>query len=135
MSPGRMATRAVPLLIGIGLLLSACVESVGYSAPVSGYVGAAYDPDEYGYDYPGYGSLSLGWGGWHHGWDHGHWGGRTEVAHGGGGWGHGRHGDRGGGYGHGGQGIQVVGHRGNSSRVELGIGTLRPWKRRRMRRR
>src|SRR3989442_7997939 len=60
MSRGRIFTRAIPLLVGIGLFLSGCaVRPVGY-----------YDGFYYG-----------GWGGWHHGWDHSHW------DHGG--WGHG----------------------------------------------
>src|SRR6267142_83984 len=47
MNRGRMFTRAIPLLIGIGLSLSGCaVRPVGY-----------YDGFYYG-----------GWGGWHHGW-------------------------------------------------------------------
>ena len=49
MKRGRAATMAVPLLIGIGLLLSACVGSVDYGTPV------------YGYGLP-YGSVDLvGW--------------------------------------------------------------------------
>src|SRR2546427_6063166 len=60
MTRGRIFTRAIPLLVGIGLFLSGCaVRPVGY-----------YDGFYYG-----------GWGGWHHGWDHSHW------DHGG--WGHG----------------------------------------------
>ena len=103
MSRDRMAT-TLPVLVGLGLLLSACAESVGYSAPVSGYVDPAYDPAAYGYAYPAYDSLNVGWGGWHHGWDHGHWGGHTEVAHVGG-WGHGFAGHGGfGGHGGGGGG-------------------------------
>jgi hypothetical protein len=99
MSRGRRAT-ALPLLIGIGFLLSACVESVGYSTPVSGYAYSAYD------------SPYWGWGGWHHGWDHGHWDGHVEVAHAGGGWGHGLAGHGGfGGHGGGGHGGGGGGHR------------------------
>jgi hypothetical protein len=96
----------MPLLIGIGLLLSGCVESVDYGPPV------------YGYDYPAYGSLYVdGWGGWHHGWNHGHWDADREVAHAGGGWGHGFAGHsgfgagHGGGFGHGGGGHGGGGHR------------------------
>jgi len=90
MSCARIAT--LPLLVGIGVLLSACVETIGYGDPVSGYAYPAY----------GYG----GWGGWHHGWDHGHWDGHGEVALAHGGWGHGLAGHGGfggrGGFGHGG---------------------------------
>src|ERR1700719_2678742 len=85
--------KALPVLIGIGLLLSACVESVGYGVPVSGYAYSAY--------YAPY----RGWGGWHHGWDHGHWDGHVEVAHADGGWSHGLAGHGGfGGHGGGGGG-------------------------------
>jgi hypothetical protein len=99
MSRERRAT-ALPLLIGIGLLLSACVESVGYSAPVSGYAYSAYD------------SPYWGWGGWHHGWDHGHWDGHVEMAHADEGWGHGLAGHGGfGGHGGGGHGGGGGGHR------------------------
>jgi hypothetical protein len=49
MKRGRTATMAIPLLIGIGLLLSACVASRDYSTPV------------YSFGMP-YGSLDLdGW--------------------------------------------------------------------------
>ena len=90
----------LPLLIGISFLLSACVESVGYSAPVSGYAYSAYD------------SPYWGWGGWHHGWDHGHWDGHVEVAHADGGWGHGMAGHGGfSGHGGGGHGGGGGGHR------------------------
>jgi hypothetical protein len=99
---GARTTSTLLLLIGIGLLLSACVESVAssapvsayadpvYVAPVSGYVDPAYDSAVYGYAYPAYGSLNFGWDGWHHGWDHGHWDGYGEVGHEAHGeWGHG----------------------------------------------
>lgn len=70
------------LLTAIGLMLSACVESVDY-----------YGSPAYGYAYPAYGSIAVagwgGWGGWHHGWDHGHWDDHVAVAHAHGGWGHG----------------------------------------------
>src|SRR3977135_1768693 len=69
MNRGRRATTAISLLIGIGLLLSACVEGVDYGGPA------------YAYSYPAYDSLYYGWGGWHHGWDHGHWDGHGEVGH------------------------------------------------------
>jgi hypothetical protein len=78
MNRGRMVTKAIPLLIGIGLFLSACAVEPDYGAPA------------YAYDDPIYGSLDFdygGWGGgWHHGWDHGH-GELGHEAHGG--WGHG----------------------------------------------
>jgi hypothetical protein len=49
MKRGRTATMAIPLLIGISLLLSACVGSRDYDTPV------------YSYGMP-YGSLDLaGW--------------------------------------------------------------------------
>src|SRR5262247_98552 len=76
MKRGRIMTRAVLLLIVIGLSLSACAVQPG------GYV---YDGYPY---YPVYGSVDFdygGWGGWHHGWDHGDW--HHGFAHGG--WGHG----------------------------------------------
>jgi hypothetical protein len=72
MKRGRIMTKAVLLLIIIGLSLSACAVQPG------GYVYEGYP------SYPVYGSFDFdygGWGGWHHGWDHSHW------DHGG--WGHG----------------------------------------------
>src|SRR3979490_2816772 len=58
MKRNRVATSAIPLLIGIGLLLSACAEGDGYRG------GPAY-----GYGYPAYGSFyGGGWEGWHRGW-------------------------------------------------------------------
>ena len=99
MKCSRTTTTVIPLLIGIGLLLSACVESGYYGAPV------------YSYGYPAYSSLYYGgWGGWHRGWDHGHWDGHGEIAHethGGGGHGFSGHagfGGHGEGGGHGGGG-------------------------------
>jgi hypothetical protein len=68
MNRGKTMLKAIPLLIGMGLLLSACAADPGYDA--SAFV------DEY--DYPAYGSLEYdywgGWGGgdWHHRWNHGH---------------------------------------------------------------
>ena len=101
---GKMATKAMPLLIGIGFLLSACAESADYRAPA------------YAYGEPAYSSLDYGWGGWHHGWDHGHWDGRGEFhdeAHGG--FGHGFSGHAGfhghGGFGGHGGGGHGGGHR------------------------
>lgn len=96
MSRTRMAM--LPVLVALGLLLSGCVETVGFDGPVADYYPA------YGDYYPAYGYW--GWGGWHHGWGHGHWGGPAQVAHvhGGGGRGFARHGGFGGhgGFGHGG---------------------------------
>src|SRR6267142_2068913 len=97
MKRGRIMTRAIPLLIVIGLFLSACAVQPG---------GSVYD----GYpSYPVYGSFDFdygGWGGGHHGWDHSHWdhgGWGHSFAHGG--WGHGfAHGGGGHGGGHGGGG-------------------------------
>jgi hypothetical protein len=72
MNRGRIVTMAIPLLIGSGLLLSACASEPDYAAPA------------YAYDYPDYpyGSLDFdywGGGGWGHdhrgGGDHGHGGG------------------------------------------------------------
>ena len=94
MKRGRIMTRAVLLLIVIGLSLAACAAQTG------GYV-----YDGYPYD-PVYGSFDFdygGWGGWHHGWDHSHWdhgGWGHSFAHDG--WGHGF--AHGGGGGHGGGG-------------------------------
>src|SRR5713101_6518260 len=86
MNHGRVLTRTIPLLIGVGLARSACVaEPVGYG-PV-GYIddGYAYD-GRYGWDH----------GGWGHGFAHGHGG---DGEHGGFG-GHGGAGGHGGGGGH-----------------------------------
>src|SRR5258707_10910473 len=79
MASSRIATTMAPLLIAVGFFLSACAERVDYGAPA------------YAYGYPAYNSLDVvGWGGWHHGWDHGHWDGRGEVGHEEhAGWGHG----------------------------------------------
>ena len=81
----RTVTKALPLLIGIGLFLSACAAEPDYGAP------------GYAYNDPIYAGLDFddgGWGGWGHGWDHGH------GDHGG--WGHGFGGHGGGGHGGGG---------------------------------
>jgi hypothetical protein len=88
MTHGRTMTRAIPLLIGTSLFLSACADSE-YGPPSSAY--------------PVYGAVDFdygGWGGWdgNHGW-HG-WRGHGIGGHprgswtgGGGGFGHGgRHG-------------------------------------------
>src|SRR5919109_4760477 len=95
MKRGSIMTRAVLLLIVIGLSLSACAVQPG------GYVYDGYP--SYGYPaYPVYGSFDVddgGWGGWHHGWDHGGWG--HGFAHGGFG-GHGGFAGHGGFGGHGG---------------------------------
>src|SRR5712692_5410112 len=105
MKRGRLVTRAIPLVIGIGLFLGGCA---GYA--YDGYVG---DPP-YGSDGLDYG----GWGDWHNGrdhgqWDQGHWGhgdGGHVFAHGGFGE-HGGFGGHGAG-GHGGEG----GHGGGGHR-------------------
>jgi hypothetical protein len=81
MKRGSIMTRAVLLLIVIGLSLSACAVQPG------GYVYDGYP------SYPVYGSFDFdygGWGGWHHGWDHSHWD-HGDWHHGWdhGGWGHG----------------------------------------------
>ena len=87
-----MMTKAMSLLIGTGLVLSACAVEPDYGAP------------NYAYTDPVYGSLDFdygGWGsGWHHSWDHGH--GDFHGAHGA--WGHGFAGHAGFGGGHGGGG-------------------------------
>jgi hypothetical protein len=84
MNRGRILTRTILLLVGVGLALSACVaEPIGYG------------PVDYGYGWPD---------GWDHGhWDHGGWG--HGFAHGHGGFGeHGGFGGHGGGGGRGGEG-------------------------------
>src|SRR5918996_5001988 len=102
MKRGSIMTRAVLLLIVIGLSLSACAVQPG------GYVYDGYPSAGYPH-YPVYGSFDVddgGWGGWHHGWDHSHWD-HGGWHHGGdhGGWGHGfAHGGGGHGGGHGGGG-------------------------------
>lgn len=93
MNRGRVKTKVISLLTGVGIFLSACTVDTGYDAPAPAYA----------YDDPIYGSLDFdygGWGGWHHGWDHGHWE-QGHVDHGG--WGHGFAGHAGFG-GHGGHG-------------------------------
>jgi len=91
MKRGRMMTKATPLLIGIGLFLSACAVEPDYSD---------YGAPDYAYTDPIYGSLDFDYGGWGgHGWDHGH------GFHGGhGGFGHAGFGGHGGGFGGGGHG-------------------------------
>jgi hypothetical protein len=68
MNWSRLLVSGLPLVLGIGLLLSGCIaEPFGYG----------------GYDEVGY---YDGWGGWHHGWDHSHWdhgGGEHGFARGG----------------------------------------------------
>jgi hypothetical protein len=91
MNRSRMTTTTTPLLICVVLVLSACVGSTDYGAPA------------YAYGYPAYDSF-VGWGGWHHGWDHGHWDGQGNLGHEAhGAWGHGLSGHVGFG-GHGGGG-------------------------------
>jgi hypothetical protein len=52
MNRGKMTLKAIPLLIGIGIVLSACAADSGYDA-------SAYD-----YNYPIYGYLDFDyWGG------------------------------------------------------------------------
>ena len=73
MMHGRTTTKTVLLLIGLGLLLSACAAEPDYGAP------------GYAYGYPIEGGLDFdyvgGWGGWHHDWAH------RDHAHGAG-WAH-----------------------------------------------
>ena len=97
MNRGRIMTKAIPLLIGIGLFLSACAAEPGY-----------YGASPYAYDDPIYGLPTYeydSWGGWHHGWDHGPGDHGHEAP---GGWGHGFAGHGGFG-GHGGYGGAHVG--------------------------
>jgi hypothetical protein len=109
MNGGRTVTKAIPLLIGIGLILSACAVGPDDGAPA--YTYGEYADPIYGsvdFDYGGWGH-----GGWHHGWDHGH------EDHGGHGFAHhaslGGHGGGGhvggGGHGGGGHGGGGGGHR------------------------
>jgi hypothetical protein len=103
MKRGRMMTKATPLLIGIGLFLSACAVEPDYSD---------YGAPDYAYTDPVYGSLDFDYGGWGggwggHGWDHGH------GFHGGhGGFGHAGFGGHGGGVGGHGGGFAAGGHGG-----------------------
>jgi hypothetical protein len=60
MNRGSKITKAIPLLLGIGFLLSACGTAPGYGAATypyaySGYAGNPYDPI--------YGPLDFGFGG------------------------------------------------------------------------
>src|SRR5260370_34685807 len=52
---GRMMAKATPLLIGIGLFLSACAVEPDYSD---------YGAPDYAYTDPIYGSLDFDYGGW-----------------------------------------------------------------------
>jgi hypothetical protein len=102
MNRGRLMTKTIPLLLGIGLAVSACAVEPDYGSPAYG----AYPEPVYGsldFDYGGWG----GWGGGHHGWDHGH-GDHGHVAHAGFGHGFAGHGGFGG---HGGGGHGGGGHR------------------------
>ncbi len=88
MTHGRTVTKAIPLLIGTSLFLSACADS-------------EYGPSPSAYNEPVYGTVDFdygGWGGWdgNHGW-HG-WRGHGIGGHPRGGWMGG-----GGGGGHGGR--------------------------------
>jgi hypothetical protein len=74
MKRGRILTRALPLLIIIGLALSACAVQPG------GYVYDGYP--YYGYPhYPVYGSFDFDYGGWGHGFAHGGFGGHGGGGH------------------------------------------------------
>jgi len=89
MSRSRTVKKALPLLIGVGLLMSACAAEPGDP-------GYAYDPyyASLDYDYGG------GWaGGWHHGWGPGHGDHGGFADHGGGGDHGGGHAGGGGGHG------------------------------------
>jgi hypothetical protein len=92
-------TNATPILIGIGLLLSACAVEPDYGAPDYAYTDPVYGSLDF--DYGGWG----GWGGWHHGWDHG------NFDHG-----HGFHGGIGHGFGHAGFSGHAGGHGGGGHR-------------------
>jgi hypothetical protein len=116
MKRGRMMTKATPLLIGIGLFLSACAVEPDYSD---------YGAPDYAYTDPVYGSLDFDYGGWGGGWggfrhfdhDHGHDGFGHGFGHAGFGGGHGGGhgggfgGGHGGGFGGGGHGGGGGGHR------------------------
>lgn len=70
MNRGKIALTVTPLLIGVGIALSACAADSDYAGN-AGYTGYTYD-----YNYPAYGSLDFDyWGGCcgdHHGFgDHG----------------------------------------------------------------
>jgi len=107
MKRGRMMTKATPLLIGIGLFLSACAVEPDYSD---------YGAPDYAYTDPIYGSLDFDYGGWGGGWggfrhfdhDHGFHGGHDHGGFGHGfghaGFGGGHGGGHGGGFGGGGHG-------------------------------
>ena len=60
MNRGRMMTKTIPLLISIGLFLSACAVEPDYGAPA------------YAYSDPIYGSLDFDYGGWGRGWGWGY---------------------------------------------------------------
>jgi hypothetical protein len=65
MNRSNAIVKAIPLLIGAALALSACAAGPGYVS--SGY---AYDYGYPVYGYPAYGSLQFDyWSGWHR-WDH-----------------------------------------------------------------
>ncbi len=97
MNRGRIMTKAIPLLIGSGLFLSACAAEPDYGAP------------DYAYTDPIYGSLDFEDGGFghfrHFDHDHGFHDGFGHGDHDHGGFGHGFAGHAGfGGHGGGGHG-------------------------------
>lgn len=98
MSRGR-TMKATTLLIGIGLLLSACAVEPGYGVPSYAYTDPVYGSVDFDYG-DGWGG---GWGGWHHGWAHGHFdhdhGFHGGIGHGFGHAGFSGHGGHGGGHG------------------------------------
>lgn len=79
MNLNRTVTKALPLLLGVGLVLSACAAASGYGAAPYAYNGyTGY------YDDPGYDSLDFGFGDFDHfrhdrDFDHGHEG--LHFAH------------------------------------------------------
>jgi hypothetical protein len=61
----RAVVKAIPLLLCIGLLLSACSAHFGSVASPNGYQGYAADPVGGGFNF-GFGDYP-GWSGWDHG--------------------------------------------------------------------
>jgi hypothetical protein len=72
MDRSNATLKAIPLLIGAAIILSACAAGPGYQSTYAydyGYPAYGYPT----YDYPAYGSLEFGyWGGWDGDW-HRHW--------------------------------------------------------------